>query len=269
MAFLDDEFLKLTGTVGGLSFYKMRGCKKRIVRQKWGPSAERVQTDPNYERTRENCREFGGCSTAGGWIRAAFKPQKTGTILAVTGNLNARLRSVLEADTVSPRGERHVLISKAPQMLEGFPLNDDRPFDTVVTSPIAATLSRENLSARINIPELIPGISLSLPDKLPMYCIVSTLALVPDFFYAGPKTKYQPARGYVANIRAMAATRWFPALEGSAATTLDLKVDLLEPLPDEHFSLVLAVAIHQGEVYGGMRVQQDVKAGAAKILAAI
>jgi hypothetical protein len=38
------------------------------------------------------------------------------------------------------------------------------------------------------------------------------------------------------------------------------------PPPDEHYSLLVAVTLHQGDVYRGMEVKKDEKAGAGKVL---
>ena len=48
--------LKIEGTVEDLTFYKKDG--KNYVRRKGGVSKERILTDPNFVRTRENGAEF-------------------------------------------------------------------------------------------------------------------------------------------------------------------------------------------------------------------
>jgi hypothetical protein len=266
MARLDKSVLNFTGSIGDLSFYRMSGYDGIVVRMKGGPSSERVKTHPRYQRTRENGVEFGGGSTAGTHIRRMLDKQITGPQHGIHGSLNARLRNLVYYDKASKRGERHVLISQGGQELEGFPLNKETMFDAVVAGTLTCTPSRETFSARLDIPALMPGSNLNLPVKLPMYRIVATLIYVPDFLYAGPKTKYQPAPGHITNGTVMAETPWYPAVEGSPATTLDLQLTMPTPPPDESYSLLVAVAIHQGEVYQGMRVQKVKKAGAAKIL---
>jgi hypothetical protein len=266
MARLDKNILNFTGRLGDLSFYRMNGYDRVIVRQKGGPSSERVKTDAKFQRTRENGVEFGGGSTAGKYIRQLLRAQTTGSQLTVHSDINACLRSLIPLDTTSARGERHVLISRGGQALEGLPLNTGDLFDSVVRATITCAPSREACSARVDIPQLIPGSNLRLTASLPMYRIVATLAYVPDFFYAGPKNKYQPAPGHIINSTFMAETPWYPATEGSPASTLDLQLNIPVPPPDAHYSLLVAVAIQQGEVYRDMQVRKVQKAGAAKVL---
>lgn len=97
---------------------------------------------------------------------------------------------------------------------------------------------------------------------------MATLIYVPGFFYAGPKNKYQRAPGHIANGTVTAQAPWYAALDGSPASTLDLQLNMPAPPPDEHYSLLVAVAIHQGEVYRDLQIRKAERAGAAKVLKA-
>ena len=51
-----ESFIKLQGKVGDLSFFKTKnGYQARV---KGGVSADRIKSDPAYQRTRENNVEF-------------------------------------------------------------------------------------------------------------------------------------------------------------------------------------------------------------------
>lgn len=51
-----DGILNIESTVDNLTFFKKDG--KSFVRRKWGVSKQRIETDPNFVRTRENMNEF-------------------------------------------------------------------------------------------------------------------------------------------------------------------------------------------------------------------
>jgi len=51
-----DSFLKLKGRIGDLTFYKTKNGHQ--VREKGGVTAQRIATDPKYQRTRENNADF-------------------------------------------------------------------------------------------------------------------------------------------------------------------------------------------------------------------
>lgn len=265
MALIEKNGIQFTGSVGDYSVYRMAGCDRLVMRQKGGPRKGAVRTDPRYARTRENSKEFGGCSTTGKFIRTMLRTQRTGVLLGVPGRLNARLKVLQKLDDQSRRGERHVMISKAPHQLEGFALNKGAQFDAVVASPITTTLGRDTFSVNIDIPQLVPGYNLTLPQQFPMYRLVFTFILVPDHFHQS-NGKYLPAPGLPLNAKAEAETPWLPAVDGSPAMSLDLQLQGIQP-PNEQFSLLLAVAVQQGDVRNGMAVTQVHRAGAAKILA--
>ncbi len=66
--------IQVTGSLDNLSFYKMRGSDKIIVRKKGGPTRKQVKKSPKFENTRRNNMEFGGRSRAVGYIKNALWP---------------------------------------------------------------------------------------------------------------------------------------------------------------------------------------------------
>lgn len=101
--------LKIEGTVEDLTFYKKDG--KNFVRRKGGVSKERIDSDPNYVRTRENNSEFGHSGTSGKVLRMAM-----GSLVfkAKDSKLASRMLQVMSRiknlDTTSARGQRQVSI---------------------------------------------------------------------------------------------------------------------------------------------------------------
>jgi len=263
MAKLDANF-SFTGPLGNISAYRMRGIDRIILRKKGGASKRKIKTSRNFARTREANAEFGGRSIAGKWIRSALHYQKPMADYNISGPINALLVPIQEQDTVSPPGQRNIVLSKNPWLLQGFSLNRDTGFDSIVRNPLAWTLSRDTLSARIDIPALLPGINFFTAEKHPMYSIIATLGIVPDFFYN--KWGYQPSsREYRQNDMQAADTGWYPVLKGSPAMKLEIQMGTMPP--DQSFSLVLSIGIRFGALRDAGTIEQVKYAGAAKILA--
>ena len=61
------SIIKLDGTIGGITFYKSKDGY--LAREKGGIPAERIRTDPAFQRTRENGAEFGRAGKAGKVLR--------------------------------------------------------------------------------------------------------------------------------------------------------------------------------------------------------
>lgn len=262
MAKLGPDF-NFTGTLGGMSAYKMRGVDGIVVRRKGGASKEKIKRSPSMEGTRRGNAEFGGRATAGKWIRRLLFRHTPMAGFNITGAVNSLMRPIQKLDTENPLGRRSVLISKSPWLLEGFSLNKEEGFDTIIRNPLAWSISREQFSARVEIPALLPGINFLTKEKQPMFGIIASLGLVPDFFYA--EHGYKPSSpGYHEHNMMTVETDWWPVMQGSPVLSLEMTVPT--PPPDQSFSLVLAIGIRFGTMVNANTVQQVKHTGAAKIL---
>lgn len=98
--------IKLTGTVAGITFYKMGD--EFYARAKGGPTREKVLKDKNSIRTRENASEFAHCShvakTLTRGIQLLSKSQ-----MPVYRKLLPLLLSLKQFDNTSERGKRNLL----------------------------------------------------------------------------------------------------------------------------------------------------------------
>jgi len=262
MAKLDGNF-GFNGPLGNISAYKMRGVEGIVLRRKGGASKEKVKTSPRMENTRKHNAEFGGRATAGKWIRAMLHHQMPMAGFNVTGAINSLLTPIQKLDTVNPLGKRDVVLTKNPWLLEGFSMNREKGFDTIIRNPLSWSISRDTLSARIDIPALLPGINFLTAEKYPLYSIVATLGVIPDFFCTA-NGYYPSSRDYQGYSMHMSETEWFPVLQGSPAQTLEMKLPLTPP--DQSFSLMLSIGLRFGTMRSASDISQVTHAGAAKIL---
>lgn len=254
-----------TGPIDNITAYKMKGVDGIILRKKGGASKNRIKRSPDFANTRKLNAEFSGSSIAGKWLRLALGQQKLVADYNISGPINALMTIAQKQDSIHERGKRNVLLSTIPELLNGFSLNRGTPFDSIIRMPLTCSVSREGLSAHIDLPELRPGINFHSNEKHPFYRLVATLGIVPDFFSGG--RRYQPSsRAYTEGATAI-KTDWYPVLQGSPASTLDIRHTAVPP--DQSFTLVLAIGICFGAVPAAGDVHQVKGAGAAKILTAI
>ena len=105
------KYGKLQGTVDDLTFYKGKTGKgsEYLVRDKGGVSAERIASDPNFQRTRENNSDFGYSAK---WVKAlidAIRPAiKFATDPQYFSRLVELIRRNIDSDVTNLRGERRV-----------------------------------------------------------------------------------------------------------------------------------------------------------------
>lgn len=99
--------LKITGKLGGLSFYEMNG--KIIVRNPGGFDGEKIRKDEKYVNVRNNASEFGRCSKFGAKLRRALQPfVKELNDPNLHSRMAKMLHDLMKMDTISGKGERTV-----------------------------------------------------------------------------------------------------------------------------------------------------------------
>ena len=129
------SFIKLEGTLDGLTFYKSKDGY--LVKTKGGVSKSRIMNDPAFERTRENLSEFGLNATTGKLIRQSIGPMlHKGKDSRLSSRMLKVMSSLKNLDTVSIRGKRQAGLGlQSPagkELLKGFNFNNEAHLDRVL-----------------------------------------------------------------------------------------------------------------------------------------
>jgi hypothetical protein len=258
-----------TGSVSNLSVYKVRGSDTPIVRRKGGPTKRQIKTKPSFAITRLNNMEFGGRAKIAGQVLSALRPLKYLGDYNIAGPLNSLFIPIQELDTEHGKGERNIVLSKNPGLLQGFNLNRRTPFETIVANQLAYTLSKETLTASIHFPALIPDVNFFVPENYPWYRFMVIIGTVEDMFYH--PNGYRPEKGKEENTWFLEVTEWLPVHAGAQAVTkqyTQLKdgFDGVEETANfSSYSILLAVGIAFGTIQKG-QVEMVKYVGGAKIL---
>jgi hypothetical protein len=263
MAFLEE--LKITGSLGDLSFYHMQGVDKIVVRRKGGASKDHIRSSPAFATPRLYMSEFGGCSKMGKEVRFMLHPMKAMADYNFSGFINKALKAVQKLDGTSDLGRRAITLSRYPSLLTGFSLNKYTTFDSVVRTPVTYAIDRKKRSAQVNIPRLLRDINFFPNNKHTRFRMVVCLGIVPDFTFNPVKGKYEPPAWYDSRYDAETVySPWYAALKGSPDATLNITADQVPP--DESYSLMLTVGVQFGSPMEDDVVAPVKRAGAAKIL---
>jgi hypothetical protein len=170
--------IKLEGTIGDISFYKSKDGY--LARGKGGVDKDRIESDPAFQRTRENGSEFGRAGKAGRTLRTAFRPLLINTSDSrVTSRLTRQMVKVIKADSTSARGERNVLNGDIG-LLNGFEFNNGASLDATLYAPFDATIDRQSGNAEVEISAFSPKKDLIAPNGATHVRFVSAAAEV-DF----------------------------------------------------------------------------------------
>ena len=170
--------VKLEGTIGDITFLKTRDGY--LAKEKTHISAERIATDPAFQRTRENGAEFGRAAKAGKLLRNAFRASiQSVADPRVVGRLVKMMMQVIKADTTNQRGMRNVIDGETT-LLQGFEFNENGRLGTTLFAPYAATLDRVTGDVVISLASFIPASMISAPAGTTHFKIRAEAAAV-DF----------------------------------------------------------------------------------------
>jgi hypothetical protein len=170
--------IKLEGTIGDITFYKSQDGF--LAKGKGGVSADRIASDPTFERTRENGAEFGNAGKAGRTLRTAFRALLLNSAdNRMVGRLASKMVKVVQADLTNPRGQRNVIDGEA-ELLEGFDFNKYGKLGTTIYAPYTAVIDRAVGSLTVDIPAFIPGNMIAAPGGTTHFKIISAGAEI-DF----------------------------------------------------------------------------------------
>jgi hypothetical protein len=155
--------IKLEGTIGDIAFYKSQDG--HLARAKGGISADRIQNDPSFQRTRENMEEFSRAGVAGKLLRMAFRTYlQNAADNRMVSRLTKSLMAVIKADETNTRGQRNVLDGEL-ELLEGFEFNNNGKLSATLYTAYTANIDRVTGALSINIPSFSPANAIASPEN--------------------------------------------------------------------------------------------------------
>ena len=151
--------LKVVGKLDDLSFYK--SADGFLVRTKGGVSADRINNDPTYQRTRENNAEFGMSAGAGKLLRTALRNlMMTASDNRVVSRLTQLMTDVKNLDAANDRGERHVHegfdLPEGKAVLKGFNFNNR----AILSGILFKAYALNTTTGAVDITGLVPTMDL-------------------------------------------------------------------------------------------------------------
>lgn len=153
--------IPLKGTIGNITFYK--SADGYLAREKGGISADRIASDPAFQRTRENGKEFGRAGLAGKILRTSLKALlQNASDGKMVSRLTREMVKVIQADATNPRGLRNVIDGEA-ELLQGFEFNINGKLGTTLYAPYTPEIDRVAGTLQVTIPAFVPVNMLGVP----------------------------------------------------------------------------------------------------------
>ncbi len=241
MAKLDAPF-NFTGRIQKLSYFRRQGSDQIIIRYGSGPSKRRIQTDPHFESTRQNNREFKVINMLTKDIYKGLKLLKPVFDHNVFNTLMNRSRTLQKLDP-NDKGKRNALFSKHGQLFEHINFNKKFAFDSILTASLEYEIDASTLSACIRIPELIPGVGFQNLPNLPYYKFCVTLQSVLDVPCEEEYLEHQQlGRG---GLRILAYSDWHRSIDPFPG--IELSIQLQEKAREGTLMLCMGIFFSKGD----------------------
>jgi len=258
--------IQLTGNLGDLSFYTMRGCEGIVVRRKGGATKEQIRSDSSFGIVRKINSEWSGVTLMAGAIHRTMYNLTRLSDFNSSGQLNAIAKKIQKCDECHDLGERPVQLSKQRTLVAGFSFHRGYPFSAVVKVIPVWEIDRDRRTAIIRLPEFIPSLHLNNFTRLPYFRFVVNLGMVSDLFYQSDSQTYLPVDKKAHETFISRDTDWMTAAELIPACVIEVVLPDLSVTISEMTTFVLGLGIEFGTVGPGGKPQAVRYAGSAVIL---
>ena len=183
--------IKLKGKIGDVSFYESDG--QSLARLKGGVEKDRIEKDPNFKRTRENMKEFGGAAKVGKSFRMGLV-----SVIKAFGNRYivarvVKLMKAINARGPGDRGKRTFEIVVNKDLFEGFEFNETDVLGSVFNAPYTITANAARNEITLDIPDFDADSFITAPEGATHFRIVSAISVLSDFVYNTTSNAYEAA----------------------------------------------------------------------------
>ncbi|MDQ7917984.1 hypothetical protein RBU60_10385 [Mesonia sp. MT50] len=153
--------IRLKGTIAGISFYK--SSDGYLAREKGGVDKNRINSDPAFQRTRENGSEFGRAGKGGKLIRNSIRLLlQNASDKRVTSRLTKQMVAIIKTDATNARGERTV-IDGDMELLKGFNFNINGILSSTLFADYTTTIDRVTGEVNLNLDAYKPINTIKVP----------------------------------------------------------------------------------------------------------
>lgn len=259
--------IQVTGSVRGVSFYTRRGSDQIIMRTKGGISGEKLKKLPQFEGVRNQQKEMGGCAKFASGARLAMGGLHRLADYNISPVLTGIASKIQKQNTDTEKGKRTVNFSDFKQSIEGFNLNRNYPFNSVLRVSTACEINREMLSATVTFGRINTEMDLVNIQKLPWFRLIVVTGTVSDMVYSNELSKYIPVVPELHGAASVITSEWFPA--NTIISELTLTATMTEKQKawlTDNVSVIISAGVEFGTIgFDGKPVEVKY-AGSAKVL---
>lgn len=261
---------KVTGSLQNVSFYTIKGSDKVFMRTKGGPSARRLKKGPEFELVRRHQSEWKGCVLFSQYLCSCMDSIYQMRDYNVAPVINGLAKRLVKEDAENEIGKRSILLSKARELLEGFNLNRQFPFNTVFRTSVQVEIDRLAGKMKMIIPRVVTANDLYNLQKLPFFRLTFNLSYILDMYYTSPAERYQCYGTLTQDcgfMRMEKSTAWFSTSDVIAAQQIEIDMEVNRTEEElTHVTYLALAGIEFGTTTAGGVVVPVKHACCAKVL---
>ena len=184
--------IRLKGKVGELTF-RLAADGKTIVGTNSRLNKERINTEPAFQRTRENNSEFSGSAKAASGLKIAYASLYKRFADSTAFNRWLKLmREIISKDT-GVRGERPVDVVAHKLLLQGVNFHATDKLSDVFLAPYSAVINPDRNEIVYTIPDFNTTDYLTIPEGATHIKLFGACGAMSNYIYSTNISNYEPA----------------------------------------------------------------------------
>lgn len=190
MASVKQNILKFKGKIGGLSFYQLNG--KDVVRKSYGPSADVINTNPNYSSIKKNNKEFAGATQVSKLIRNGLgNIGKEFQDTYMASRLTGACRNII-SNGKGQFGQRESNLNENHNKLIGFSLIKNTPLKNICKTNYEIQTSKNQKQVILTLPNVQKSDFTKKIKYATHFKITMLIVYVSKYKYHTKQDKYLP-----------------------------------------------------------------------------
>lgn len=225
----NNSFIRLEGTLDGLTFYRKNG--ENFVKTKSKVSKNRIMNDPAYKRTRENMQEFGGAARCSKAFRESFASiARLVSDSYLSSRVTGKMRSIIP-NGAGLRGERTINVVDNIEPFLGFNFNLSKPFDSQINAPSnGPEINANRDTVTWSIPDFNTDTYVRTPEGATHFKLALAAGYVSNFEWVPALQAYEPIEDTPNGVGSVTYSNPI-ALGAMVGGSTDLTVDLTAYAP--------------------------------------
>jgi hypothetical protein len=203
------SLFRVSGDIGDVNFYEKDG--KKFMRQTTSLDKDRIMTAPEFKRTRENMREFGGAAVIGKSLRVGLaNVLKRYADSNFTSRLTRIFKKVQRAATTGERGKRPITVVANKAKLVGMNLHKDELLNMVFSAPFTATANAGRNVVTLDVPIFDADALVTPPPGATHFKLVLVATSLSDHVFDTDQEGYTPTDPSLNALNAVAVSAALP-----------------------------------------------------------